>query len=84
MTVLHFPGVGHSTEPALPPVRLREPYAVERYPSMGGAVLLIGYDGCGKPSWEFRVQEDSYSDLLFATVWTALQQAMLVPPSPKP
>lgn len=44
------------------PVRKRDPYAVERFPSVNGGVLLVGYDGRGEVMIELRVSAARYSE----------------------
>lgn len=46
--------------PAMPPerpARRKAPYTVERFPSVQGSILLVGYDGRGEVMVELRLPE---------------------------
>lgn len=45
-----------------PPPRRREPYTVERFPTIEGGVLLIGYDGRGEVMLELRVSRHRFNE----------------------
>lgn len=42
--------------------RRRDPYAIERFPSVNGAILLVGYDGRGEVMLELRIPATKYSE----------------------
>lgn len=46
---------------AVPPIRQREPYAVERFPAAPGFVRLVGYDRHGEFMVEFTIPARKYS-----------------------
>ncbi len=55
------PSTPHTPPRAVPPIRRRAPYAIERFPALGGCVLLIGYDRAGAVMIELRVPASWYS-----------------------
>ena len=68
--------------PTVAPPAVREPYAIERFPSIRGDVLLVGYDRNGEVMVELRVPAARFAEPMVEGMRRWMRANDQPPPTP--
>lgn len=62
--LIPFPAhiIARAARSRIPTTAKREPYAIERHPTIDGAVLIVGFDGRGDVMLEVRISASRFSE----------------------